>query len=236
MKKILYCLGFISLALLLATAFLFVFYNRPLHRSLFLTPVCKLETEEKVVSLTFDDGPSRLRTPPLIDLLQKHDVKATFFMTGIQMEKNWEIVEKVTAGGHLIGNHSYSHTRLIFKSPSVIEREIDKTDSLIVKSGNTDLTYFRPPYGDKLITLPYLLKSKGKQLVNFDVSCPSQYEVPMNVEKVVQEALNQCRPGSIIILHDGWNRDVEPFISAVDGIITGLKGKGYRFVLLNEKV
>jgi peptidoglycan-N-acetylglucosamine deacetylase len=235
MKKVLLISITVLLSFVLMTAILHFRYNKPPHRALFLTPLCHLSTNEKIVALTFDDGPSLWRTPPLLDLLDKHQVKATFFMTGAAMERNFHIVEQVVERGHLIANHSQNHKRLIFKFPDEIEYEIDKTDSLIRLTGTDGLKYFRPPHGDKMIVLPYLLKKKEKILVNFDVGCPSQYHSPLNPDKVADEALNGARPGSIIVLHDGWDREVDAFIESVEKIIVGLKQKGYRFVRIDDK-
>jgi peptidoglycan/xylan/chitin deacetylase (PgdA/CDA1 family) len=201
---------------------------------LFIAPVCNLNTNEKVVALTFDDGPSPKRTPALLELLAKHGVKATFFMTGERMTYNPDIARAAFQQGHLIGNHSYQHVRLIFKTPSAVEFQIDKADSLIVATGQKESKYFRPPFGDKLIILPWLLKKKGKTFVNFDIPCPSQYASPLNVSQSSDEIIQSCKPGSIILLHDGWDRDVEGFLQLVETSIMALKKQGYRFVRIDE--
>lgn len=209
-------------------------HSRSWQNAFFIDPIYKLDTTQKTVALTFDDGPSETRTPPLLDLLEKHDVKATFFMLGENIEKHPDIAKKVYEKGHLIGNHSYNHPRLIFKTPSFIREQISTTDQLIMATGQKEIQYFRPPYSSKYIVLPLVLQSMDKKLVTGTYDPPSEYVSPYNAEKVADEVISNTEPGSIIYLHDGKNSDQEAFIQSIELIISGLKDKGYTFVRLDE--
>lgn len=210
-------------------------YSRSWQNGLFVKPLYKINTDEKIVALTFDDGPSEERTPALLDLLDKYDVRATFFMTGKNIEKYPEIAKKVYEQGHLVGNHSYDHPRLIFKSPSFIRKQITKTDVLIQSSGQKYVKYFRPPYTSKFIILPLILKSMNKELVTGTFDPPSEYITPYNAQNVANEVIENTKPGSIIYLHDGKSSDKKQFIESVELIIVGLREKGYRFVRVDHK-
>lgn len=208
-------------------------YSRSWQNAFFINPVYKILTDEKVIALTFDDGPSETRTPVLLDLLSKYNVKATFFMLGQNIEKYPDIAQAVYDQEHLIGNHSYNHPRLIFKSPSFIREQIIKTDLLIKSLGQNSIQYFRPPYSSKYIILPLVLQSLNKKLVTGTYDPPSEYKSPYNAKNVANEVIENTKPGSIIYLHDGKNSDQENFVESVELIITGLKKKGYQFVRLD---
>src|SRR5699024_8771262 len=119
----------------------------------FLTSV---ETNEKVVALTFDDGPG-VNTDKILDILRENDVKGTFYLTGDEIENSMTEGVKIVEAGHEIGNHSFSHKRMVLKSPSFIKDEIEKTDELIRQIGYEGDITFRPPYGKRLLILPHYL-------------------------------------------------------------------------------
>ncbi|MDR4422603.1 polysaccharide deacetylase family protein, partial [Bacillus anthracis] len=116
----------------------------------------RVETNEKVVALTFDDGPTN-NVKQILPLLDTYHAKATFFLIGNELEKNLSLGEAIVQSGHQVGNHTYSHNRMVFKTPSYIKEEIEKTNSLIRRIGFTGEIDFRPPNGKKLIGLPYYL-------------------------------------------------------------------------------
>jgi len=123
----------------------------------FGTITARVETEEKIVALTFDDGPTPQFTDEILGILKEQDVKATFFLVGNALEKHLKEGRMIIAAGHEIGNHSYSHQRMMLVTPSFVKEEIMNTDQLIKREGYDKLPHFRPPYGKKLFTLPYYL-------------------------------------------------------------------------------
>lgn len=140
MKKYLIFISIILAIILILVVATFL-YSRSWQNGLFLNPLYKITTEEKLVALTFDDGSSLERTPSLLDILNKYNIKATFFMIGKNIEKYPDIARMAYNQGHLIGNHSYSHPRLIFKSPLFIREQITKTDILLELLGQKEVIF-----------------------------------------------------------------------------------------------
>lgn len=193
--------------------------------------VDRVETEKKLVALTFDDGPTAEVTRPLLDILEKEQVRTTFFVTGAELEKNMDRGTRIIAAGHELGNHSYSHTRMIFVTPFFVKDEIERTDALIREAGWQNEIHFRPPYGKKLFVLPYYLSNTGRTTVTWDVEPDS--ETTSSAGEIAEKAAAGVRPGSIIILHVMYPNRVESF-KAVPAIINRLKEQGYEFVTVSE--
>ncbi|PTL80782.1 polysaccharide deacetylase family protein [Vitiosangium sp. GDMCC 1.1324] len=191
----------------------------------------RVETTEKVVALTFDDGPRPGQTEAVLGILKRHGVKASFFMVGENIERNRELAARVLAEGHQLGNHSYSHHRLIFKSPSFIREEIDKTDALLREVGVEGESLFRAPYGKKLVVLPWLLKQGGRKHITFDAV--SRDDETQDVDLLTSRVMESVRPGSIILFHDG-GRNKPGTLQAVDIVIGRLRAQEYRFVTVSE--
>src|ERR1700704_3926179 len=124
--------------------------------------VARVDTDDRVVALTFDDGPDPFHTPKVLDVLDQHHVKATFFMMGRNVERYPKVDREVLRRGHEIGNHSYSHPKLILMSPSRVRDEIERTDTLLRGIGVTGDIHFRPPHASKFIILPYVLLQMRK--------------------------------------------------------------------------
>jgi chitin deacetylase len=135
--------------------------------------VPRVETSQKVVALTFDDGPTVEGTTQILSILREHNVKATFFLTGAEIEKNLEPAKQIVLAGHEVGNHSYTHERMFFKTPSFIEREIDETDKRIREAGYTGEIHFRSPFGKKFLLLPYYLSKRHKK--KYHVGCRAKH-------------------------------------------------------------
>ncbi len=221
-------------AFLIAFAGTFL-YSRAWDRGLILEPMYTLPTSERIVALTFDDGPSPVRTPAVLQLLDSCNVKATFFMLGRNIEKYPQIAAAVHHEGHLIGNHSYSHQRLIFRSPGFIREEVNRTDKLIARLGQSEVRFFRPPYCSKYLILPIVLRQESKQLVTGTYGPPAQYSAPFNPRLVADQVVSNARPGSIIFLHDGNDSSPGEFIESVRLIIDGLTAQHYAFVTLDHQ-
>lgn len=196
-----------------------------------LTP--RVNTSQKVVALTFDDGPTPEATGQILSALDEGQVRATFFVTGAELEKNMAEGKRIVAAGHELGNHSYSHERMVFVTPSFVEREIERTDKLIRDAGHRGEIYFRPPYGKKLFTLPYYLARTGRESVTWDVDPDSYPEVAADSDKIAEYVLSRARPGSIIILHVMYRSRGES-LRAVKKIVEGLKARGYSFKTVSE--
>jgi chitin deacetylase len=195
--------------------------------------VPRVNTRQKVVALTFDDGPTPGITEEVLSTLNEEGVKATFFVIGEDLERNPEEGRKIVAAGHELGNHTYSHERMVLKTPSFIESEIERTDQLIRQAGYQSAIHFRPPYGKKLILLPYFLSKTSRKTITWDVEPDSYPEIAADANRIIAHVMEKSSPGSIILLHVMYKSRGES-LKAVKGIITGLKGEGYSFKTVSE--
>jgi len=153
---------------------------------------------QKRIALTFDDGPHPVYTNLLLDLLQSHSIKATFFVLGSKAEKYPAIIKRIHEDGHLIGIHNYKHKCNWFLSPKHLKNQIEKTASIIKKITNSDPLYYRPPWG--LVSLPLLLQKKLK-IILWSVMA-NDWSSKKGSEGIYTLLLNQTKPGAIILLHD----------------------------------
>jgi len=197
----------------------------------------RVETSEKVVALTFDDGPLEEYTPELLKVLEENNVKATFFLVGEKIEKNLHLASLILEKGHQLGNHTYEHKKMVFRSFSYVRSQIEKTNILLRDIGVDGEIFFRAPYGQKFIVLPLVLNDLGIKHILFDVE-PQDWKGKPS-DDVVEYVLNKTRPGSIIILHDGFKLAGSRVASSTALIIKELRKRGYRFKtvsqLLNSK-
>ncbi|TYQ17895.1 UNVERIFIED_CONTAM: peptidoglycan/xylan/chitin deacetylase (PgdA/CDA1 family) [Acetivibrio alkalicellulosi] len=189
----------------------------------------RVDTQEKVVALTFDDGPTS-NVEEILILLDQYDAKATFFLIGSELENSILLGKDIAKAGHQIGNHTYSHKRMIFKSPSFIKREIEMTNDLIREAGYNGEINFRPPNGKKLVILPYYLKKQGIETIMWNIEPETYYS---SVSDKVEYVNNNIRPGSIILLHPMYD-NTENGLRTIESILESLSQKGYRFITINE--
>ena len=200
---------------------------------LFGTLVDRVDTTERVVALTFDDGPTPAASDSILAVLRREGVRATFFFTGAELEENPGLGERFVREGHELGNHSYSHERMLLRTPGYLRREVESTDSLIRRAGYTGPIHFRPPYGKKLVGLPLYLSRTGRTTIMWDVEPDSYPEVGASAERIVSWVTEHARPGSIVLLHVMYSSRRES-LRAVPGVIRALEGRGYRFVTVSE--
>lgn len=226
-KKLIYVsLGFLLLILLTAGMFkitklrTFQFFGGLTN---------EVETENKVIALTFDDGPTK-NVEQILPLLDKYQAKATFFLIGNDIEKHPEEAKKLVEAGHQIGNHTYSHKRMVLKSPSFFKEEIEKTDELIRKSGYKGEIDFRPPYGKKFVGLPYYLNKHNKETIMWNLEPDTYYT---SVNEKVNYIVDNIQPGSIILLHPMYDQTGEE-IQTIENILRELSDDGYKFVTVDE--
>jgi chitin deacetylase len=195
--------------------------------------VPRVNTSQKVVALTFDDGPTTEATTQILSVLDQEQVRATFFVTGAELEKNMAEAKRIVAAGHELGNHTYSHVRMIFVTPSFVKQEIERTDQLIREAGYQGEIYFRPPFAKKLFALSYYLSSTGRKSITWDVEPDSHPEIAADSDKIAEHVLSKTQPGSIILLHVMYRSRSES-LQAVQKIIEGLKAQGYSFKTVSE--
>ncbi|MGE7546361.1 polysaccharide deacetylase family protein [Sporosarcina newyorkensis] len=222
-KKIIY----IIIAILLVFLLLFCTYKLMNSRTfqLFGGLTNSVETNQKVVALTFDDGPTK-NVDSVLAVLNHYNIKATFFLIGNEIETNQKEAEEIVKAGHQVGNHTYSHNRMIFKSTSFIKEEIEKTDNLIRRIGYEDEIDFRPPNGKKLLALPYYLNKHKKDTITWNIEPDSAVD---KIDYVKQNIKN----GSIILLHPMYDETGEQ-LKLIEDIIKLLLDEDYEFVTVND--
>ena len=192
-----------------------------------------IPTKEKVVALTFDDGPHPTFTPELLKILDKYHVKATFFMIGREMEKHPEIVREVMARGHVIGNHTYTHPHDIeIDTETQIIRELDLCENTIEKITGKRSHLFRPPRGLVDSTVFMIAEEEGYPVILWTVSA-DHHDAP-TPKDMAKRVLRLIRPGGIVLSHDGTACTRWKDVAATPMIIEELKKRGYRFVTIPE--
>lgn len=186
---------------------------------------------QKVVALTFDDGPNEPYTSQVLDILSSHGVKATFFVVGKNMEYYPDVAKRIVAEGHVLGNHSYAHKPLSeFEVPDYAE--LDLAQKAIYNVAGVKPHLFRPPYGRKTPWELEYLKQKGIMTVTWSVSANDPNTTSPAV--ISERILRGAHPGAIILLHDGngtkHGADCRQTIAALPEIIDSLQAQGYTFV------
>jgi peptidoglycan/xylan/chitin deacetylase (PgdA/CDA1 family) len=184
---------------------------------------------EKVVALTFDDGPWEGSTEQVLNILKQNNIKATFFWVGQALQQNPDIAKKVVADGHAIGNHTWQHL-MNDVDEMTAATEIGNTARLIYQITGVRTNLFRPPGGNLTgAMVPY---AKGQKDVITMWSVESQ-DYMVSAPIIVDNVLSRVQPGGIVLLHDGGG-DRSETVQALPQIITALKRQGYRFVTVPE--
>jgi peptidoglycan-N-acetylglucosamine deacetylase len=202
---------------------------------LFGTLISRVDTNERVVAITFDDGPTRAYLSEIIDVLAARKVQATFFVTGSELTAYPETGKQLVAAGHELGNHTFSHERMVFKSSNFIRDEVEKTDAAIRAAGQTGEIFFRAPFCYKLIGLPSYLSSTGRISVTWDIEPESYPEVAASASAITSHVVERVRSGSIILLHV-WYPVRGASRAAVPMILDELLKRGYSFVTIRELI
>lgn len=190
-----------------------------------------VQTNKKIVALTFDDAPSQY-CDEVLQILEKKHIKATFYVVGSNGITYPTQLAKIIQSGHEIGNHSYTHPRIVFKSLSFIDSQIQKTNEVIRKAGYTKEITFRPPNGKKLILLPWYLKSHDIKTIMWNVE-PDTY-VQNDSSKILRYVLENVKPGSIILMHPFCKGKCRSDRIALPAIIDGLREQGYEFMTISD--
>ncbi|WP_243109301.1 MULTISPECIES: polysaccharide deacetylase family protein [unclassified Dehalobacter] len=230
LKKILFTLSIIAVVFMIVVGLWTLSKSRTFQ--FFGNIYSRMNTTEKVVALTFDDGPTD-KTDEILSILSKLDIKATFFVIGSDLEKDMSEGQKIVASGHELGNHTYSHNRMVLKSYNYIKNEIEKTDQLIEEAGYKGEIVFRPPNGKKLFLLPYYLKQHNRKTIMWDLEPDSYPEIMSSSEKITNYVMENVKPGSIILLHVMYDSR-QVMLESVEGIVNGLREQGYTFKTVSE--
>ncbi len=192
------------------------------------------------LALTFDDGPNPAWTPKLLDLLAKHNVRATFFLLGGFAQAEPELVRRIVAAGHLIGNHSWSHPHLSSTPAAKIREELARTSEVLAQIAGVRVEYFRPPFGARRPAVFRIARELGLTPVLWnamtnDWSEPSAERIAETLSRKIDRHTRNDRATNIV-LHDGGHRALgtnrEPSITAAERLIERYKST-HRFVMLD---
>lgn len=197
--------------------------------------VWEVPTDEKVIALTFDDGPDPTDTPAILELLRQYDAKATFFVVGERVDKYPAIVRQEALEGHEIANHTYHHKYMNRRkhSSASLEEEMLKTEQSIVRATGQKPRLFRPPggyYNEQLVSAS---KKSGYKVVLWSWHQDTEDWSTPGVGKIVGKVLKNARNGDIVLFHDYVEGKTET-IAALKQILPELKERGYRFVTVSE--
>lgn len=195
---------------------------------LFFNQVWDIPNSENTIYLTFDDGPTPEITERVLEILDKHQIKATFFCIGNNVRKHPEIVQKILSKQHSVGNHTYSHlkgwktlTKTYISNSEACEIKLNS----LFKIRNSKL--FRPPYGKITPWQSYKLRKLGYKIIMWDV-LSKDYDASISAEKCYENVIQNVSSGSIIVFHDS-NKAKENILNSLEKTIETLKSKGFKF-------
>lgn len=194
-------------------------------------------TDEKLIALTFDDGPDEDFTPQILDILKKYNVKATFYVIGEKVQYNKKIIKREYEEGHEIGNHTYTHINVSKNGYNKIKKEIGDTQSAVKSVTGVYPKTFRPPYRAISKDMCEIIKEKDMNIVLWSYVDARDWQSP-GVSSIVKSIETEIQNGCIILLHD-YNKvrnSKSQTIDALDIIIPDLLEKGYKFITISELI
>ncbi len=183
---------YITIILVLSTNVQLNFFVEAYHKN--------PDFHENAVALSFDDGPTE-NTLEILDILDRYNAKAAFFCIGRNIKKHPEIFKEIIDRGHIVGNHTFSHTRKMgFLSSKTIQKEIEQCDAIAKQIGGVDLNLFRPPFGIINPKTKRALKKTGHKVIGWNIR---PYDaITKSPEKIIQRITKDLNKGDLILLHD----------------------------------
>lgn len=195
-----------------------------------------LRPESRQLALTYDDGPNDPHTFRLLEVLAKHNVRATFFLIGRFVKQRPDIAREVTRAGHVVGNHTFSHPNLIFATAGQTKTELTDCEQALNDAVGGHSRLFRPPFGGRRPSTLRIARSLGLEPVMWSVTGWDWKGKP--AEYVERKVGRQVRGGDVILLHDGshaaFGADRSQSVIATDHLIAGYRSEGYEFVTIPE--
>ena len=191
--------------------------------------VSRVQVPGMYVALTFDDGPSSAYTSKVLDILNRHGAKGTFFVLGSNAKRCSSIVSRAAAEGHEIGVHTWTHINMARSSMAKIDSEVSRTAEVIRSITGKSPAVMRPPYGATNVRIVnHMYDRYGMRSILWDVDT-QDWRKP-GVSTVVRRAVNKAKPGSIILVHDIHGST----LAAIEGIVTGLQARGFKLVTVSQ--
>lgn len=193
-------------------------------------PIYGVDTSEKLISITFDAAWGADKTKDIMDILEKHEAKATFFLVGFWIKEYPDLVKEIDERGFEIGNHSQSHLKMSTISEQEMQEEIQLVNNQIEQLINKKPKYFRPPFGDYNNQLIQTVENNQMQAIQWTVDSLDWKGI--GATQILQRVAKSTKNGSIILCHNNSDHIVE----ALPLVLAQLKGQGYKFVGLSELV
>jgi peptidoglycan/xylan/chitin deacetylase (PgdA/CDA1 family) len=190
----------------------------------------------KQLALTYDDGPNDPHTPRLLEVLARHNVRATFFLIGRYVRQRPEIVREIAGAGHTVGNHTFAHPLLIFKSASEIREELSACRAALQDAVGEHSNLFRPPFGGRRPAVLRIARQLGLEPVMWDITGYDWNAPPAEI--IQRKVSTKIRGGNVILLHDGGHQhmgaDRSQTVLATDRLITRYQAESYKFVTIPQ--
>jgi len=197
----------------------------------FMQVICSAAVNDKKIALTFDDGPAHNFTPAIINLLKMHDVKAAFFCIGNRISGNEKIIETLLDNGHVIGNHSNSHSYFFdFFTTGKMLNDLEQMDANLEKISGKKPLLFRPPYGVTTPAMKHAMKKGNYTAVGWNIR--SLDTVTRDENKLYNRVISAIKPGAILLFHD----TSETTVNVLPAVINYAMEKGYTFERLDKLI
>jgi peptidoglycan/xylan/chitin deacetylase (PgdA/CDA1 family) len=189
-------------------------------------------SQDKKIALTFDDGPEEHWTPKILEILKEKNIKATFFVIGEQVQRFPNMLRKIDAEGHIIGNHTYDHADLVKLDTGAVAREIEECASIIKNTIGKTPRLVRPPFGFHNENVDSVIYAKNEVIILWSVDTQDWQGVDSATVK--NKVLPKMKNGFIVLQHDGVNPRLGGSVEALPDMIDNLKSQGYTFVTIPE--
>jgi peptidoglycan-N-acetylglucosamine deacetylase len=198
---------------------------------LFHEQVWSIPNSENKIYLTFDDGPTPEVTEKVLAILKKHQIKATFFCIGKNIENHLAVFNNIIADGHAIGNHTHKHEKGWITKNNNYEKSTENCEKIIKKNTGKSPKLFRPPYGKIGLRQTKILRKNGYKIIMWDV-LSMDYDVNTSPEKCYENVVKNTKNGSIIVFHDS-HKASKNVLGSLEKTITTLKNKGFQFDIIH---
>ncbi|MEI6707859.1 MAG: polysaccharide deacetylase family protein [Methylococcales bacterium] len=206
-----------------------IYGSSVIQANFFIPATCSADTAEKIIALSFDDGPHPEYTPQVLALLTQYKATASFFVIGKHIHGNENLLKQMIAEGHSIGNHSYSHSFFIdFKNVRGFKEELMQTEELIFKVIGKRVKLFRPPYGVTTPSLAKAAKLLDYQIIGWNIR--SLDTTKDTVEIITQRVQSQIKSGAIILLHDTSHKTIQ----VLERTLNYAQQQGYKIVSIEQ--
>lgn len=220
----------VIIILAIALTLFLVWASADVGSNVYLKSVCKGAVKDKVVTLTFDDGPDELMTPKVLDVLKRYDIKAVFFLIGEKVDKNPDIVRRIVEEGHIVANHTYSHSGSFpLSGKGKVMQELQKCGESIKNAIGRYPLLFRPPFGVTNPIIGRAVNAQGLKTIGWSIRSLDTVDGKTRAE-ILRKVEAKLHPGAIILLHDRCAKSDE----LLESIIESALNRNYSFIPLDK--